>query len=251
MIVATSARADDETPLPHLDLTGPFDTASHWTLTATRGAPTPDPSGLETTIPGVVTLCLQTTSRSGCARDLLDAPPPRLGDDPVWSTTRQVDHVAVLTLPAGKRLLVETSGPHAANNSHWKLTQVLAYDRGQDRFLPLFAQAVGSNNNQEIRVLEHSPLAGDIITAEPTSDAPYGYWITVFEQTAATYRPVLHFRSATHYGDGNPLAVIDAEMPNILHRLGKPHPLPEASPACPAPHLRAGALWCATPPEAG
>jgi hypothetical protein len=250
--LATSARADDGTPFPKLDLTGPFGTASRWTLTATRGAPMPDPSGLDTSIPGVITLCLRTSARPGCARDLLDTPPIQSGDDPAWSTTRQVDRVAILSLPVGKRLLVETSGPHSANDSHWRLTQVLAYDRGEDRFQSLFARTVGSNNNQEIRVIEHGSLAGDIVTAEPTSDAPYGYWITVVGQTSTTsttYRPRLRFRSATHYGDGNPLAVIDAEMLGILRRLGKPHPLPSASRACPIPHLHEGALWCTRPPE--
>ena len=247
--LAASARADDGAPFSALDLTGLFGTASRWTLTATRGGPTPDPSGLDPSIPGVMTMCLQMSARRGCARDLLDAPPVHPGDDPVWSTTRKVDRVAILSLPVGKRLLVETSGPHSANNSHWILTQVLAYDRGADRFRSLFARAVGSNHNQEIRVIEHGPLASDIVMAEPTADAPYGYWVTVFGQASTIYRPELRLRSATHYGDGNPLAVIDAEMPNILRRLGKPDPLPRASAACPMPHLHDGALWCTRPEE--
>ncbi|QDH26049.1 hypothetical protein D5366_11545 (plasmid) [Neokomagataea tanensis] len=86
------------------------------------------------------------------------------------------------------------------NGSHWIMTQVLAYDRREDRFQSLFVQTVGSNNNQEIRVIEHGPLAGDIVIAEPTTDAPYGYWITVLSQDSATYRERMWFRSATHYG---------------------------------------------------
>jgi hypothetical protein len=31
----------------------------------------------------------------------------------------------------------------------------------------------------------------------------------------------LRYRSVTRYGDGNPVPVIDAEMPNILRHLGR------------------------------
>lgn len=243
-----SARADNTMPLPNLDLTSPFGTTSHWTLTAARGPSTPDPSGLNTSIPGIITLCLRSSARSGCAPDLLNAPPEMPDTEPAWLTTRRVDRVAILSLPVGTRLLVTTSGPHSANNSHWKLTQVLTYDHDKDRFHSVFIQKVGSNNNQEIRLIERGPLIGDIITAEPTPDAPYKYWITVFRQTSGHYHAGLRFRSATPYGDGNPLAVIDAEMPNILEHLGKPHPLPGASAACPIPHLQKGALWCTGSP---
>lgn len=247
MALATLAHADDNLQFHELDLTGPFATKSPWTLTAMQGPPTADPSGLDNSIPGIITLCLHTVTRPACARDLLNQPPTSSGEDPAWATTRNVDRVEIVPVPAGKYLMVRTSGPHGANNSHWSLTQVLAYNRANDQFRSLFAETVGSNNNQEIRLLGSGPLAGDIVTAEPTSDAPYAYWITLEAPTSTGYRSQLHFRSATHYGDGNPLAVIDAEMPNILHRLGKPSALPNASPSCPAPHLRGGALWCVGP----
>ncbi|MDG6719271.1 hypothetical protein QCE92_13960, partial [Staphylococcus aureus] len=55
----------------------------------------------------------------------------------------------------------------------------------------------------------------------------------------------------TGYGDGNPLAVIDSEMPETLRRLklwqpGSPLPLPEHP--CPRPRLVAQVLWCTYPP---
>jgi hypothetical protein len=58
---------------------------------------------------------------------------------------------------------------------------------------------------------------------------------------------VLRYRSATHYGDGNRLAVIDSEMPNIQKKLGlwKPGqklPLPQAG--CQRPRLVRTELWC-------
>jgi hypothetical protein len=90
------------------------------------------------------------------------------------------------------------------------------------------------------------PLAGDIIAVEPTETAPFGYWVTVNVFTPAQgYRPVLRFRSATTYADGNSLPVIDSEMANILGRRGlwRPgSPLP-ATP-CAKPILRRMVLWC-------
>ncbi len=34
------------------------------------------------------------------------------------------------------------------------------------------------------------------------------------------YHQIMRYRGATRYGDGNPLAVIDSEMPGLWHRLG-------------------------------
>ena len=248
LIVTTAVRANEGMMLPTLDLSSPFATRSPWILKATRGALTSDPSGLDPSIPGVVTLCLQKSEHPGCGSGLLNTSSARPGDDPAWPTTRNIDRIAILSLPLGKRLLLATSGPRGVNGNHWTMTQLLAYDRREDRFQSLFAKTVDSNNNQEIRVIEHGPIAGNIIIAEPTTDAPYGYWITALSQDPATYRVRMRFRSATHYGDGNPLAVIDAEMPGILRRFGKPHILPKSSPACPVPHLYKGALWCTDPP---
>lgn len=61
------------------------------------------------------------------------------------------------------------------------------------------------------------------------------------------FKQVLRYRSATRYGDGNPLAVIDSEMPNMAQRLGLWNPgalLPLPAGACPSPHLVGLALWC-------
>ena len=68
------------------------------------------------------------------------------------------------------------------------------------------------------------------------------------------YRPVLRYASATLYNDGNPLAVIDSETPNIEKRLGlwkAGRPIPtdldgHAKP-CARPALRRTELWCEGP----
>ena len=76
---------------------------------------------------------------------------------------------------------------------------------------------------------------------------PYGYWIVVNSLTpAGNYRQVLRYRSATLYNDGNPLAVIDSEMPNIERRLGlwaPGQPLPTPA-RCAKPRLVKLELWC-------
>jgi hypothetical protein len=71
--------------------------------------------------------------------------------------------------------------------------------------------------------------------------------VVVSRLDGSAYRQILRFRSATHYGDGNPLAVIDAEMPNIEKRLGLWHagqPLPLPAKGCAKPHLVKSVLWC-------
>jgi hypothetical protein len=117
------------------------------------------------------------------------------------------------------------------------------------RFERIHFHDVGAYNNDEVRFIEDGPLRGAVISAEPTEDAPFGYWVTVSRFTPQrTYRQVLRYRSATHYGDGNSLAVIDSEMPNIERRLGlwKPGsllPLPDGK-SCLKSRLKHMELWC-------
>ncbi len=144
-------------------------------------------------------------------------------------------------------LLLVTASLHSGDGDQLVLTQVMAYRRGPDRFVKAYEHWTGTNNNQEVRFMPAGPLAGDIIAVEPTDTAPFGYWVTVNVFTARGYRPVLRFRSATTYADGNALPVIDSEMANILSRLGmwRPGlPLPLPATPCAKPHLRQGELWC-------
>jgi hypothetical protein len=125
---------------------------------------------------------------------------------------------------------------------------VLAYDQKQERFTSVYEKRTNKNNDQEVRYITDGPLTGAIISAEPTSDAPFGFWITINRLGPADgYRQVLRYRSATRYGDGNPLAVIDSEMPEILKRLGLWRPgtkLPHPPGECAKPRLIRQELWC-------
>ena len=124
----------------------------------------------------------------------------------------------------------------------------MRYNRARNEFVSAYEGWAGHNNNQEIRYITSGPLRGAIVSAEPTGDAPFAFWITV-DRLAPTghYRKVLHYRSATHYNDGNPLAVIDSEMPNIQQRLGlwrRGQPLPLPARGCRRPRLTNRELWC-------
>ena len=70
-------------------------------------------------------------------------------------------------------------------------------------------------------IVEDGPLLGSVIVAYPTSDAPFTYFVEVYKRTSdSEYSRALRYRGHTGYGDGNPLAVIDSEMPETLRQLG-------------------------------
>jgi hypothetical protein len=150
---------------------------------------------------------------------------------------------------AAPLLQLVTASLHAGDGGQVVVTQLLKYDLEHDAFERIYVHATGTNNNQEVRFIIDGPLRGSVISAEPTSDAPYGYWITVSRFTPARiYHEAIRYRSATRYNDGNALAVIDAEMPNIEQRLGlwrsgSPLPLPQDG-QCPKPNLKHMELWC-------
>lgn len=206
---------------------------------------------MDEVVPGEVSLCLAKRAGGPCAVELpaMAKPPPPLAPD-AWAA-HFLDR-AEIVWPHGKSarplLLLRTSSLPSGNGDQAVFTQLFAYRRAADRFQQVYGKMTGRNRNEEVRYVEAGPLAGAVIAAEPTSDAPYGYWIEVSRLTASyMYRPVLRYRSATHYGDGNSLAVIDSEMPAILQRLGlsrmgSPLPLPKGR--CLHPSLVKHELWC-------
>lgn len=247
---AGSAEPPATKTISAIDLTKPFGARSEWRFIATQ-----EPDQLnrdEGPIPGIITLCLKRTADRDC-----DAAMRSMGKAPTsyydiaWQPRYLSDARVVYPMggSAPPLLLTQTASEYSAGDGEQvRYTQLLTYRRSIDRFEAIFTHITFRNNNQEVRFIGAGPLRGDVVVAEPTENAPFGYWITV-NRLAPSYRyqQILRYRSATRYGDNNPLAVIDSEMPNIQQRLGlwrpgRPLPLPAKS--CPKPRLVKMELWC-------
>jgi hypothetical protein len=152
---------------------------------------------------------------------------------------------------AAPRLMVSACGLAGINGNCGILTFLFQYDRASDRFRLVFHDVVPRNNNGATRFVESGSLQGNVISAVPTGTAPYGYFVSVYRQDpTGRYARILRYRSRTHYHDGNRLAVIDSDMPEILRRLGlwkssDPLPDPAVMPqGCAGLVLRDGEEWC-------
>jgi len=205
-----------------LDLTGPFETRTHWELVVARVPGTRlDALSLQPVTSGTLAECFVNGLTPHCKYSM----PPKPSSLSWYSTP--VDLYSTTVVFAGAHhseplLLVKAGSAHGGNGGHTIFSQLFTYVRSANRFKSVFSNTTGSNNNQETRFIDDGPLRGDVIVAVPTENAPYAYWVSVYVRPGdSRYSRVLRYRSATRYGDGNPMAVIDSEMPNILERLGK------------------------------
>jgi hypothetical protein len=265
-LMSTGAMAQDSTessadhPAPQgmeLDLTKPFHTRTAWRFVTTEGPQVEDYGG--NNAPGVLTLCLRKGAGEPCVSGPVAAPAPpwttASDDRTIWAPHYLIK--AQMVYPRGPKappfLLIVTGSLNSGDGDQIVATQLIAYDAGQNTFRRVYGNSTGHNNNQETRFVTYGPLRGNVITAEPQEHLPFGYWIGVNKLTpAGAYHQVLRYRSATRYNDGNPLAVIDSEMPNIQKRLGlwkpgMPIPTPSLggnSTSCSKPTLRNAELWC-------
>jgi len=228
-----------------IDLATPFGARSPWRLVVTQGPPEEGLNGDDE--PGALQLCLQKSPTEPCLSEALRDPEPYSEWGPHYL------EAASPIYPQGRAapplFEIVTASTHGGNGSQLIVTYLLKYDRTRDAVERVYFHRSGTNNNQEVRFIEDGPLKGAMISAGPTSNAPFGYWIEVSRLTPErTYRQVLRYRSATLYNDGNPLAVIDSEMPNIERHLGiwKPgSPLPlRLGAGCLKPSLKHMELWC-------
>lgn len=236
--------------ITRVDLEKPFNTRSPWRLVAIQGPPAVDYGG--NPAPGALHLCLEKGSSGPC--DSVPMPPLESGASPTGWEPHYLS-VAEPVYPQGRSarplLLIITASMHAGDGGQLVVTQLLDYRSASDTFERLYVHSTGTNNNEEVRFIPSGPLEGAVISAEPTDNAPYAYWVEIDRFTPErAYRQVLRYRSATRYNDGNSLAVIDSEMPNIERRLGlwspgSPLPLPVgATKQCVRPHLKNAELWC-------
>jgi len=234
-----------------IDLSKPFAARSAWRFTAVQAAAIPDPFGdgaADTdTVPGPIQICLRKSASGPCDAQLLRALDSASG---FFAEVHFLETAEVVHDAAGRPLLlVQIGSLHSGDGDQLVRTQALAYRASADQFVRVYDHQTGTNNNEEVRFIGAGVLKGDFISAEPTGNAPFGFWIAVNAPSATgAYRQVLRYRSATHYNDGNPLAAIDSEMPSIEQRLGlwrpgSPLPLPPGR-ACAKPHLVRTELWC-------
>ena len=224
-----------------MQLAGPFHARSAWRLVVSEGAPTRDYG--DNDAPGALRLCLHNGPAGPCVSGPVTLPLRKVTSDdaPAWEPHYLL--AAKVVHPQGSQaaplLLIVTGSLNSGDGDQIVATQLLAYDAGKDAFRCVDGERTGRNNNQETRFLDGGPLRGSVVSAEPQDRAPYGYWITLYRPTqTGDYRPVLRYRSAILYNDGNPLAVIDSEAPNIERRLGLwkvGQPIPTASTATPSP----------------
>ena len=226
----------------HLDLTQPFQTKSRWSLVAAKQpdeeSSATDGSGERE---GAISLCFVENDEPDCSEEMFLAkyreekisfdsgPGPfyeLFASDVVFSGPGR-------TLPL---LRIKSCTTRGANGNCGVSTFLFAYDRKAERFRVVFFNMMGRNNNQEARFVENGPLLGSVIVAYPTNDAPFAYFVEVYKRISdSEYSQVLRYRGNTRYGDGNPLAVIDSEMPESLRRLGL---------WCTQFVMRKGVEWC-------
>ena len=232
--------------IANLDLTRTFETRMQWTFVAAILPGTHfDGADAQPVDGGALAQCCVENLAPHCTYAT-----PRNDSD--WFST-PIELYSAMVVFAGANntrplLLIKTGSAHGGDGGHSIYTELFIYDRQSNEFRSVFSNATGSNNNQETRSIEQGPLRGDVIVADPTSSAPFGYWISVYsrDRKYGYSRSPLRYRSATHYGDGNHLPVIDSEIPGILRRMGlwRPgYPLP-APPGCSRPVLRYGEEWC-------
>jgi hypothetical protein len=235
--------------LTSLSLSKPFRTPAGWRFTAYQEPDIPDPFGEQMDkAPGIIHLCVSQDEGQSCCSGL-DKLLVSENKDDLFSSPHFLNDARVLYARADlPLLLIQASSLHSGNGDQRVATTALVYDHAANAFSAAYQKQTGRNNNQEIRYMETGPLRGAIISAEPTDNAPFGFWMTINRIGPDNrYRQVLRYRSATRYGDGNPLPVIDSEMPNMQQRLklwrpGSRLPLPDRP--CREPQLIQLELWC-------
>jgi hypothetical protein len=232
----------------HIDLTEPFGTVTQWTFVAVQDDGKPSD---EFEDHGPIFLCFVRAGSPDCALHLYR---DVRSDGPWFDTPYQLLAGRVVYANQNKSsplLFVKVCGAAGGNGNCGIAAALYSYDKGTDRFVRVFLNLTGRNNNQDTRFVESGPLQGDVIVNNPTENAPYAYWIEVFRAgDSGQYERVLRYRSLTRYSDGNALAVADSDMPEILRRLGlwkagDPLPVPPRRPAgCRDLFLRRGEEWC-------
>lgn len=234
--------------ISHIDLMKPFGTVTQWTFVAVQEGG-PPPTKIEDH--GPILICLVQSATPDCAEHFYQH---ASGDQPWFNTPF---HLLASRIVHASRdnstplLLVKVCTAEIFDGNCGIATSLYRYDRRADRFVCVFLNVTGRNNNESTRFVERGPLQGDVIVDYPTDRAPYTYWIEVYRAgESGDYVRILRYRGRTGYNDGNPLAVADSEMPEILRHLGlwQPGgvlPVPAQLPQkCSDLFMRNGEEWC-------
>jgi hypothetical protein len=241
----------------HLDLTQTFQTKSRWSLVAAKQpdeeSNVEDGGGHRI---GAVSLCFVENDEPDCSEEMFLAKYREekvsfVSGEPTFHELIASDVVFSgpgRTLPL---LRIKNCMNRGANGNCGVSTFLVAYDRKMERFRVVFFNMTGRNNNEETRFVENGPLLGSVIVAYPTSNAPFTYFVEIYKRTSDNeYSRVLRYRGHTGYGDANPLAVIDSEMPEALRqqglwKTGDALPVPPRMPrGCKRLVMRKSVEWC-------
>src|ERR1035441_588518 len=248
----------NSTVVTHLDLTQPFQTKSKWSLVAAKQ---PDEESSATDglgeREGAISLCFVENDEPDCSEEMFLAKyrEEKISFDSGPGPFYELFASDVVFSGPGRTvplLRIKSCTTRGANGNCGVSTFLFAYDRKAERFRVVFFNMMGRNNNQEARFVEKGPLLGSVIVAYPTNDAPFTYFVEVYKRNSdSEYSQVLRYRGNTHYGDGNPLAVIDSEKPETLQRLGlwktgDALPVPPRMPRGCTLVMRKGLEWCET-----
>jgi hypothetical protein len=233
--------------ISHIDLTQPFGTVNQWTFVAAQE----EQPNTEIEEQGPLHVCLVKARVPDCSENFYQG--DRTGQPPFDTPYHLLDNSIVY---AGQNkssplLFQQLCGAQSFDGNCGVATALYQYEREADRFVRVFLNLTGRNNNEETRFVEKGPLQGDVIVNYPTENAPYTYWIEVYRVNESRhYAQILRYRGRTGYGDGNPLAVADSEMPAILSHLGfrKPGdalPVPWHMPkGCSRLYMKHNEEWC-------
>ena len=218
-----------------LDLTGPFRTKTKWVFTVFQAPDTCNPQ-LDDGCNGSYEFCFVHLDKSRCT----EIGGAVLDEASIISPERRPPLLVTATRPD-----VWTSGAGNLYIDFW------TYRRNSDEFENVFSNRSNQNNNEETRFIRSGPLSGDIAVSRAPTRAPYHYDIVIYRPSkAGKYFEILKFTGKTRYGDGNQLAVIDSEMPEIERRLHlwrpeDPPPTPPEMPTrCTTVEMRNGVEWC-------
>jgi hypothetical protein len=233
----------------YLSLTEPFKASSRWELVATKETNLQD----ELIDPNPVTICFVRSDVPDCSEKRLFPISDGIADNQgrLFHDFLEARVVYASADRSAPLLLLKACSMAGFNGNCGIYTFLFAYDHSRDHFYLAFNDIVPRNLNGTTRFVEAGPLRGDVVSATPTSNAPYGYFVSVYRSDeSGHYVQILRYRSKTHYNDGNRLSVVDSDMPEILFRLGlwkpgDPLPIPFVKPDnCTKLSLIKGEEWC-------